>query len=361
MDLSRRAYLIILCFVAGLFTAILSTRPYYNWDMFPYIAITLGAGDQHQQTYEEAASHMPVSDFEALAARQPIFYVDARAFQSILPYYQTKPGYTAITRLLYTAGVNATMATYVPSLFSYFVLLLIVGSWLMYLLPTRHALMVTLGIAILPFLSMTARYSSPDMLCAAYSVAGLYFLSVYRSSWGLVFFTLAIATRPDVVMLILPLVYCVQQEGIITKRLSWIFSLAAVTTTVWALGSIELIPEYMFTLKPWSHEFTMQEFITSYFYNVQHGLPSVINSSMPIFVLLLIIAWIYQGRVNPTPFWANCIVAALFSIAMRYILHPIMEDRFAISAYLIILIGALHIFFAKASSGPTENINLSNT
>lgn len=350
MDLSRRAYLIALCLIAGLLTGALSLRPYYNWDIFPYIALTLGNGDQHQRAFQEAATQMPPHDFQALTARQPLLFSDASAFQSILPYYKTKPGYRFITRTLFLAGVNATIATYLPSLISYFVLVIIVGIWLMYWLPHRYALVVTLGVAMLPFLSMTARYSSPDMLCAAYTLTGLYLLSVHRSAWGLAMFALAIASRPDAMLLVVPLMYCAYHDGIISKRLTWISSVAAVTTMAWALGNLELIPEYMFTLKPWSAGFTVAGFFSSYFFNLLHGFPSVINSSIPVHLLIFAIAWIYQVQQhNPNRFWLNCQWAAVFSILMRYILHPIMEDRFVISAYLIILLGLLHSIFTNRS------------
>lgn len=364
--MTRRAYFITLCTIAGLFTATLSLRPYYNWDIFPYIAIILGSGDQHLKTFQDAAQHMPAHDFETLTARQPVLFADPQAFHAILPYYHTKPGYTLITRLLYLAGVSATAATYIPSLFSYFVLILVIGSWLINCLSYRNAILVTLGIAVLPFLSMTARFSSPDMLCAACTVAGLYLLSVYRTVWGLLLFVVSITFRPDAVLLVVPLIYCVIQAKIITNRLGWIMAITATTTTLWALGNVGLIPAYLFTLKPWAPEFTIPEFIAAYFFNLVHGLPSIINSSTPIFILITIIAWIYQTQqTKPDKFWLNCLGAAWFSIVIRYILHPIIEDRFLIGAYVIILLGAMHTIFANRSNNQFtkhhESTNLSNT
>lgn len=366
MDLSRRTYLITLCVIAGLFTGILSLRPYYNWDMFPYIALTLGAGDQHQRTFQEAAARMPSHDFELLTARQPLLFSDPGAFQAILPYYQTKPGYTFVTRALYMAGVNATTATYLPSVLSYFVLVIIMGLWLTHCLPYRYALVVTSGVAILPFLSMTARFSSPDMLCAACTVTGLYMLVVERRAWGLALFITAVAVRPDAVILELPLLYGAFRDGITTKRHMWITALACVTTAVWALGNLELIPEYIFTLKPWPGEFTFVGFMTAYFFNLVHGFPSIINSSAPMVMLIFVIARIYQARqISPNRFWLHCLWAGAVSMFIRYLLHPMMEDRFLISAYLIILLGLLHIIFANrgkyGSNIHQESTNLSNT
>jgi hypothetical protein len=366
MDLTRRAYFIALITLAGLFTATLSLRPYYNWDIFPYIAITLGPGDQHLRTFQDAAQHMPAHDFEALTARQPVLFADPLAFHAILPYYHTKPGYTLITRLLYMTGVSATAATYIPSLFFYFVLVLVIGSWLTNCLSYRNALFVTLGIALLPFLSMTARFSSPDMLCAACTVAGLYLLSFYRTVWGLVLFVVSITFRPDAVLLAVPLIYCVLPCGIITRRQGWIIAIVSITTTLWALGDLALIPEYLFTLKPWTPELTIPEFMTTYLFNLIHGLPSIINSSIPIFMLITIIGWIYQTQqTKPDKFWLNCLGAACFSIVIRYLLHPLIEDRFLIGAYVIILLATLHIIFANRSriqiTKQPESINLSKT
>jgi Gpi18-like mannosyltransferase len=355
MALSHRAYTIILFVAAGLFTAVLSTRPYYNWDIFPYMALTLGPGNHHTTIFQEAAREMPAHDFEAITSRQPLLYQDPGAFQAILPYYQSKPGYLLLTRLLYRSGIHAITATYLPSLVAYFVLVIIMGYWLVQYIETRHALVVMLIIAALPFLSMTARFSSPDMLCAAFTIAGLYVISKHRTPWAIVFWMLAIASRPDAVLLVLPLVYCVWADGITQKRLAWATAIAATTTAIWSLGDLKLLPDYAFTLKPWPGEFTPMELASTYAFNLIHGLPSVINSSLPVFILILALVWIYSWSYKTrNKFWRNCMTAALVSLIARYLLHPIMEDRFVISAYLIILMGSVHTFFSTAQNTTSD-------
>jgi hypothetical protein len=51
--------------------------------------------------------------------------------------------------------------------------------------------------AALPFLIQTARYSSPDMLCALLLLTGLYVVVEYSLPWGLAITGLAIIVRPD--------------------------------------------------------------------------------------------------------------------------------------------------------------------
>ena len=63
---------------------VLARRPYYNWDMFPYMAIIMAApgepfSETHKRVYSEARSHMPEQDFQAIAARQPELKEDAAA------------------------------------------------------------------------------------------------------------------------------------------------------------------------------------------------------------------------------------------------------------------------------------------
>ena len=105
----------------------LARKPYYNWDMFPYMAIALS--DQsvpfsatHELVYSQAQSQMPAGDFKAVSERQILLKNDPQAFFAILKYFEIKPGYNLTVKLLHRLGLSVLSATYAPSIVGYFLI-----------------------------------------------------------------------------------------------------------------------------------------------------------------------------------------------------------------------------------------------
>ena len=150
----------------------------------------------HAYVYKEAALRMPPQDFAAVSQRQPQLMEHAETFRTILKYFEIKPGYLLVVRLFHFLGFNLVIATYLPSIVSYFFIGCLLLLWMQRIFSMPFAMITTLLIAASPFLVQTARYSSPDMLCAAILLVSIYLISESSFSvLGLLVCGLAIPVR----------------------------------------------------------------------------------------------------------------------------------------------------------------------
>lgn len=318
--------------VAGLLLVaaiVLARRPYYNWDMFPYMAIIMANPGEpfvqtHQRVYAEAKSHMPRQDFEAISARQPELREDAAAFQDILRYHTIKPGYTGIAKLLYTLGIHPLAATWLPSIGSYFLLGLLLFWWSRRHAPASAAAMFTFVIALAPPLIDLARYSSPDMLCALVSAAGLVLILTDKTSWGVALMTTAILVRPDAVLLLVPVVFVVAWRRLLPYWQAGAWLAAGMILTVYLFGDLSVVGEYTFAAYNTGERLTL----------FRQGLPTMAASYTVPMIIAAFVILLYRRSWDLI---SLLVWAALVSILIRYLLHPFIEDRFHLPAYLVIL------------------------
>ncbi|MEJ0055338.1 MAG: hypothetical protein WDN75_06600 [Bacteroidota bacterium] len=185
-----------LCIIAALLillavSAFIYRKPYYNWDMFPYMALaarnaSIPFDSTHAHIYKDAALNMPPHDFEAISQREPVLRSSPREFESILKYFEIKPGYNFVVRSIHLSGLNLLASTYLPSVISYFLIGCLMLVWLQKIVPLPYSAVAALTIMASPFLITTARFSSPDMLCAIFSFAGLFIMLEYSVMIGLI-------------------------------------------------------------------------------------------------------------------------------------------------------------------------------
>ena len=296
----------------------------------------------HARVYREAALLMPQQDFVALSGRQPQLMQSAEKFQGILKYYEIKPGYLLMVRLFHALGFDLVSSTYLPSLVSYFLLGCLLLVWLRQLFDIVFASIITLGICALPFMVQTARYSSPDMLCAALLLVGIYFISENRfPSWGLLPLSLAIAVRPDAVILFLFLTLVLVRD----KKISGIAA-----TGIMILGSIfsflmvggHLLMDYVFTTSPYSPQWGAVELLTHYMNSLTDGLNSIMNSQTIVMMFLAVTSLFMRVKMGyslSNDLWSLLVISSLATFVLRYLLHPVIEDRLMLACYLVIIIG----------------------
>lgn len=313
-------------------SVLLSRRPYYNWDMFPYMALVL-EDDQvpfdstHLRVFREARNSMPGDDFDAISARQPVLLRDAGAFQDILPYFRIKPGYIVTIRTLHAAGLPPLMATWLPSIVSFFLLGLALCLWACTLAPARAAALFTFVVAFSPPMISLARYSSPDMLCAMVSAVGLMGVLGTRLHFGLGLLLTAIALRPDAVLLFLPVLAALRWAG----RVSWATTMAwfagALLIILLAFQGTEVLTELTFAQLHWDDRAAL--YLAS--------ADSLIRSyTLPLVIVAVVLLFLRRGPGQPDMV-SLMLYASLISIIMRFLLHPFVEDRFHLPAYLLIL------------------------
>lgn len=348
------AVVVLLLISASLF---LARRPYYNWDMFPYMALALERSDipfidTHRQVYQAAREIMIPSDFEAISSRQPELMKDPKAFEAILPYYQIKPGYVLVVSALYSFGVHPLTATWLPSILSYLAIGLMLFFWLRRTGPSLIAGITTLLVMATPVMTGLARYSSPDMLCASLTLLALLFILTSKTTAGLAILMATVTVRPDAAILGILIIAAMSlsKRINIAQSLGWIAGQLGIL--YFEFQDTRLISEYLVL------DLGFMERLTLYASNPGSILRSII---LPILFIAVVAIFLLQ-KLKLIALHYLLALAAVHSIVARFILHPYVEDRFNIPSYLIVLVIAWEIIslrlFRTDGLRPTSGKNI---
>jgi hypothetical protein len=329
-------------------------RPEYNWDMLPYMATVLGYDNAdvdsvHSQTYDLARRYLPPAKFAALIDSTNTFrgraYRNTNIFHDQLPFYSIKPLYVHFVRLCHLLGLPLTQATVIPSLMSFVLICTLMYVWIHKLIPEPHAFIISVGVIALPFLLEGAGSSTPDLLCAGLLLLGSYTLLEKGSLLpALVFFTGAILTRVDSILfaVILTAYSAVHHHKHRTLALAWAALMTLGVVLLYRSAGLNF-PE-VFLVRSASErigEAGAQSWLGAYAKGILHGLASLMHSSIALF-LIIAAGTFYVGSVRQKNEGHNStallLLLILFHILLRFVLHPIVEDRFLVADYLLILI-----------------------
>jgi hypothetical protein len=195
-------------------------RPFHNWDVVAYIA-TAKAFEQsdpvtlHTFAYTELRTVLTADQYEELAREHPqdssrgtvyrhAMSSDPVAFVDQLPFYQIKPAYNALVFALHKSGIDIELATHLISGVAIAIAVLIVG-WL------AIATLAPPLVYLLPLLAWQfgvldlARFSTPDAFAFLAIIAAVALLLRERFAAALIILPLALAIRPDLLLLTAPL------------------------------------------------------------------------------------------------------------------------------------------------------------
>ena len=305
--------------------------------------------ETHKNIYQTAQSILLTEDFARVSQRQPGFMNDPNAFGSILKYYQIKPGYNLFVSMLHGLGFNLVMATYLPSLISYFLLGCLLFWWLFRLSSPIPAAAGTLAIMMTPLMTDLARYSSPDMLCTLVSIAGLILLMESLFLVGLSMLLVAVFTRPDAVILLL--LVCAALA--ISKRTTWpqsiAFGILGIILVIFIVKDFGLIKEFILPSASFVSG-SNTNFIGNYLPGLVEGLGSALHSYTLPFLALGVLVLILRHRAGyniSTDFLSLMTLAAGSALTIHYLLHPVVEDRFNLTCYFLLLAVSLKILMEK--------------
>jgi len=310
-------------------------RPYYNWDMFPYMAIAMHDrsvpfDSTHREVYRVAKAALPPADFQAISSRQPVFMKDASAFEGILKYYTIKPGYNLVVTGLHGIGLNSVTSTWLPSVVSYFLLGAILLIWTLRTGPVFPAGLFTLVIMLSPSLIDLARYSSPDMLCAVISAMGFMLVLSKKTIPGLGSLLVAVWIRPDAAILMILVALVLSLSG----TLRWSVGLMAGAMSVVSIF-------YIFKDQTVFYEYLMlNEVDSDRIAAYGNGIGSLLRSyTLPAMVVASALIY-WRRHLKPMNVGTWLLLAAGTSLVARFALHPFIEDRLQLPAYLLILLVA---------------------
>jgi hypothetical protein len=186
-------------------------KPYYNWDIIPYIAIALNYQSDdiefvHKETYRHLQKSVNDQTYKQLTingtyrsqiAQNPHFLAEQ------LPFYAVKPGYPWLIAALSILNVPPVEASVIISRIFYALTMLLIFSWLRLTCGDIPSAIITSLLFSTPFLTSLARLSTPDAIALfLISLSFCLILQMEKIKIGLSFLLIAIFFRPDTMLLL---------------------------------------------------------------------------------------------------------------------------------------------------------------
>jgi hypothetical protein len=330
--------------------------PEYNWDMLPYMALALShsvpnADSVHARTYGTARVLLPAAKYNQLIDSSNIYRLrthrEPATFTAQLGYYAIKPLYIISIHAFHTLGVPLPKATVMPSLLGFLLIAVLLFIWTRRVIPHTYAILISLALLFAPFMLQSVRAATPDLLAGAFLLWSTYLLIEKRSHpIGLLLLAASVFVRVDAVLFALCILLYLFYFRLLPN--GWI---VAAAVAVVAAAGIVLIPSGVFgeilVVRPASERLgdSVSGSVASHYLSaLRGGLASLLYSNLFPALGVACAAILMRVRLGwgvrkdgPTVM----IVLMLVHIALRLILHPIVEDRFLIADYIVIAICAL--------------------
>lgn len=339
-------------------------NPLGNWDMTPYAALALrtdgmSAEQVSQRAHDAVRAYIGDERFNRMvaggqgeAAYQATMFRDAAAFAENLRFYDVKPVYVGLSRLVAPAIGNPAVATVAVSAAAFALALAVfpfffrhravavVGAWLL----------VTEG--SLP-LAIVATASSPDTLSLLFVVVSAMCAVTGRHlAWVLAAGLLAVLSRPDAAFILCPLLlglaWIHRDDG---RWKGWLGAMAVLFLAFVALGMLAL---------PWSTLFHHTFFerlaypvtgpvppvnLARYLGVVSVTLPNALEPRVILFLLagagIAVVPWVKYRTIAHYQVLA---AAAVAGIVLHFLAFPIDEfghERMFLGSYFMTLAAAL--------------------
>ncbi|WBX99372.1 hypothetical protein [Chryseobacterium gambrini] len=272
----------------------------YDWDMPGYIGClySLKFPDSANKirilTYEEIQKKAPEFQFKDILgtlkpadkARQA-FANNTQAFSEQLPYFKIKIGYNLGILLLYESGFSSPDSVTFLSIIAYFVSGLLLFYILKIIFPENYilALVLCLGIMLLPPMTYMSRVATPDMFI--FQILLVFMIGILKKWNNWIMFLILffiIFTRPDYIPFTLSyLGILFLYEYFINKKLDFSLIIQGIVLLILYLIIIKLcqypgwkhlfydtfIRRRAFISHP-SPDFTLKEYLTVIFDKIIH-------------------------------------------------------------------------------------------
>lgn len=206
----------------------------YDWDMPGYIGClyTLKFPDSPDKvrtlTYTEIQKKAPELEYKDILgtlkpadkARQA-FANNTKAFTEQLPYYHIKVGYNLAILILYELGFSSPDTVTFLSIFSYFISGLLLFLILKNIFPENYflAIILTVGIMLLPPITDMSRGATPDMF--VFQILLVFMLGFIKKWNKWIMFSILFAitfTRPDYIPFTLSYLATFAVYGYVTSK-----------------------------------------------------------------------------------------------------------------------------------------------
>lgn len=340
---TNAGYLIFLLLIITI-SANAVIKPSYNWDLIGYIGAVCSINETNalqiqDKTFEAVKLSVPDSIYNKLTRDDPIRIKsssNAVYFNSVIDYYKVKPLYVWIVYLLHKTGFNIVLATVIPSVFSYFLLMIIFYNWIGRYLRGYQTLIVSAATAVVRPLSELAKFSTPDMLSSLLLFYALYLIAFKKNDLinMPVLFILSVLARPDnfVFWLVLIILFVFLEKNAGKKKL--IYSGAALLIT----GAFLLFVFAFDRNAGWLNKYTGIVFQASYLENLKKWVSdfrgSLLFYSLGASFLILAI----NGFRQLADRMRNLFLACIAFIVIKFLIYPFFEERYFILSSMFFIV-----------------------
>jgi hypothetical protein len=310
----------------------------------------------HDTVYDIIKKQLPASVYNQLQDGGLEFRKrmagNSKEFQMQMPFYAVKPLYTGIVYLVYKAGIPLIQATIVPSFIGYFLIGFLLILWILRYMQFYLALTTSTFMMLSAPMWDIVRNSSPDCLSAFLLLGAMYFILERKSILAaFVFFLLSIFARLDNVI---PSFFFI---SLLTFSNKWspkiplkkyammliFISLCyfGITLNIRQFGwSVLYYPTFLKSLNlsySFHAEFHLREYLAL---SISHIMTGLFFSNFLLFMVMALLAFaektIFQFRKLSFNQLFLCVMIGI--IIVRFVLEPVIADRFYIAYYLCILI-----------------------
>ena len=370
----RQEKIVVNFFSSGKFTAIISIvyflcllpvaifaikRPYYNWDMLPYMALVLKMDYKdsvtvHKMTFSIAETNIPSTEYGDLTRGEyrKRMVENPADFYSQLPFYVVKPFYIWVVYFFYKTGFSLPMSTVLPSILSYLLIGSLLFHWLKKYLNIHFAFPAALFIMYSFFMVSMARISTPDPLSSLFLFYAMYIVIEKSSLTGMfLLLWLSILTRIDNLVTCLFIISFLAFKGKWQKRIP----VRLYVLMVFIFISTYITIAYATRMNGW-HLLYFPTFIR--YYDLGHHINDHFSLSLYLkliyskaatamaythftlfaFFVLLILIKPLPIRLHNISFDQLFSLLLIFIIIIRFILFPDLDDRFYTSFYLVFIL-----------------------
>lgn len=326
-------------------------NPRYNWDMIPYSALALEVNgyekdEIHDEAYLQIKESVTSDVYFALTNPESKYrtkiFNSSEELEKELMFYSVKPFYIGAVSFFYFMGISIAQATVLPSCIGFFLLSFILFNWLKKYAGNLLAFLLSFLFVLSPFMREAAMISTPDMLCSSMLITGFYFFVILdKSKLSLVFFILAILSRPDVIIFV-ALIYLwgVKEKKISLKFLivSVCFLISLTFILIWItgfpIGSLFLNVQTQERLTMNYSQIPIMRYLNSYLHGFDNHKYNYIFEYLAALIasFFLGIKMKKIGKKNELEFIPLFLTLHLI---VFYLINPILDDRYLITEYLI--------------------------
>lgn len=336
-------------------------KPYNNWDTLPYMGVVLSYENDnpkfiHDTVFEIAKKQMPAETYwqitDTAMEYKKRMLQNENEFYNLLPFYVIKPLYTGLIYLCYKSGFSILKATILPSVIAYIFTGILLFKWLeKYAQLLFTFLACTLFMLSGPMLDVV-KTSSPDCLASFLLLSAFYCLIEGKSLlFVFIFLILSIFARldnfiPTVFILSLLAFTNKWKEKIPLKKFFVMISIAIIayfliTSLALKFGwSLLYYPSFATHLNISYNANTVFSFKDYFSLFYTHVISSFFYSYFILFLFLALIVFIdkFPFKFKQLTFEQLLLLTIFLSIGVRFILQPLIADRFFIAYYLCIIV-----------------------